>query len=286
MEAATLAIKICVMDRIYTGGGGDDARGGDGDDLITGAVGLDERIYGDEGNDTLYGSYWSGYLSFSSDKDTIYGGSGDDKIYGFYDEDRLYGEDGNDTLYGGDGSDRLYGGAGNDLLKVDWFDIDSGEGSLPEKDYLYGDEGDDILLGGAGHDVLYGGAGQDFLDGEIGKDRLYGGDGADIFNLSEPAIFGTFYDRVMDFNPEEGDILRIGITTEFFEWLQGNTIQEAINDFINLTENNGSTELRLNALGSDFNPFQFVKIAVLENITGLDAGELYSSGNLVLVPAI
>jgi Ca2+-binding RTX toxin-like protein len=77
---------------------------------------------------------------------------------------------------------------------------------LEDDDIIYGDEGDDILVGGMGKDILKGGDGNDVLWGGDGDDELWGGDGADTF-----VVMGgdTGVDRIMDFSPDEGDVIDI-----------------------------------------------------------------------------
>ncbi len=93
-------------------------QGGSGNDLIeAGAVPTGvNKVFGNNGNDTLRGL---------SGNDTLYGGSGDDVMDGGTENDMLYGgtgrdnmsgSDGNDTLDGGKGVDRIYGNRGNDRI--------------------------------------------------------------------------------------------------------------------------------------------------------------------------
>ena len=130
------------LDNLETSEDGDDRLyGGEGNDIVFGLGGKD-RLYGDSGNDMLLGG---------SDKDTLEGGDGDD---------RLYGGSGEDTLKGGDGDDRLFGGSGDDVLE-------GGEGN----DYLDGEAGGDTVNGGAGRDIIrY--AAADAIDGGDGFDML------------------------------------------------------------------------------------------------------------------
>lgn len=85
----------------------------------TSTEGLDDTLFGFDGNDSLYGAavdqiiHWE---RLTSGSDTIYGGRGDDSIYGFDGDDALYGEEGRDYIYGGDGNDKIVSGAGNDVL--------------------------------------------------------------------------------------------------------------------------------------------------------------------------
>lgn len=106
--------------------GRDDLFGGLGNDLVkdspTDSSNYD-RLFGEQGNDTLIS-----YVGY----DTLYGGAGNDELHGGADQN---------TLHGGDGNDLLHGGASNDLLA--------------------GGAGDDTLNGGDGYDVISGGAGAD-----------------------------------------------------------------------------------------------------------------------------
>ena len=88
-------------------------------------------------------------------------------------------------MRGGQGNDALWGEDGNDTL--------------------HGDAGDDWLSGGAGDDLIFGGDGNDTLRGGSGNDTLWGGAGADVFEFFRDHDTG----RIMDFNPGEGDILRL-----------------------------------------------------------------------------
>jgi Ca2+-binding RTX toxin-like protein len=71
-------------------------------------VALTSKIYGGDGNDTIYGS---------ATVDRIYGGAGDDYIVGGAGNDILRGEAGADRIFGGDGRDNLYAGPGKDALR-------------------------------------------------------------------------------------------------------------------------------------------------------------------------
>ena len=84
----------------------ENARGASGADWIDGNE-LNNRIFGEGGNDTLNGD---------DGNDVIYGGTGADSMSGSYGTDRLFGDDGNDTISGGLASDTISGGAGADSL--------------------------------------------------------------------------------------------------------------------------------------------------------------------------
>ena len=142
------------------------------------------------GNDTLYGQ---------GGDDTLYGGDGNDILHGEDGNDKLKGGNGRDTLYGGNGNDKLKGGNGNDILY-------GGDGN----DTLRGNNGDDELYGGCGRDLLIGGKGDDILDGGPGINTLRGGQGDDIFILGpgvNTRVPTSEYTTIEDFNNKEDNIL-------------------------------------------------------------------------------
>ncbi|MDO5693311.1 MAG: calcium-binding protein [Pseudomonadota bacterium] len=126
------------------------------------SVPVQKIIFGTDGNNKLEGN------DVEKTGDHLYGNAGDDELFGYKGDDYLEGGIGNDTLDGGDGADQLVGGAGNDSL--------SGGAGL---DLLVGGSGNDTLEGGSEADLLYGGADNDSLDGGEGHDYLNGGSGAD-----------------------------------------------------------------------------------------------------------
>lgn len=159
---------------------------------------LDDRLTGDDANNTLYGQ---------NGDDILTGGGGNDRLYGGFGADIFNGGSGIDTVYfqervavtadlnqgratyvneagaqvvetvidveylvgtefdnnftGDDADNRLWGRAGDDTLV-------GGAGD----DMLFGEQGDDILLGGSGNDRLVGGEGVDFIDGGDGIDSV------------------------------------------------------------------------------------------------------------------
>lgn len=64
-------------------------------------------LFGEDGNDLLYGG---------SKVDYIYGGKGNDRIFGAEGNNKLFGDAGNDTIYSGSGKDLIDGGSGNDTI--------------------------------------------------------------------------------------------------------------------------------------------------------------------------
>ncbi len=94
-------------------------------DRLTGD-GLDNELWGDQGDDLLNGGPGDDELDGFWGEDTLNGGSGDDQ---------LIGNDGTDTLNGGSGDDRLFGGK------------EFGSSSGPEADRF-------VFDAGSGHDVI------------------------------------------------------------------------------------------------------------------------------------
>jgi len=134
---------------------------------------------------------------------------GNDRILGTDASDIVNGNAGNDKIVGAGGNDLLRGGQGNDMIA-------GGEGD----DLLLGNKGDDDLFGGAGHDVIKGGEGADVLIGNAGNDMLIGrgdgdflmgSEGADQFILRADTLAkgAAEADRILDFNPSEGDLIKI-----------------------------------------------------------------------------
>ncbi|MDI9335541.1 MAG: calcium-binding protein [Gammaproteobacteria bacterium] len=156
-----------------------------GNDIVYGDAGND-NIWGGWGLDTLYGGDGYDNISGENDADTIYGDAGDDYLYGQNGNDILYGGTGNDNVYGQAGNDYLEGGLGNDGL-YGWDGDDTILGG-DDADTIYGDTGDDRLYGGTGNDNVYGQAGNDYLEGGMGNDSLYGGDGNDVIDEDGPGV--------------------------------------------------------------------------------------------------
>ncbi|MEM7520339.1 MAG: hypothetical protein AAF307_04815, partial [Pseudomonadota bacterium] len=95
----------------------------------------------------------------------LYGANGEDSLFGGADNDTLGGQADNDSLYGEAGEDGLNGGGGNDL-------IDGGAND----DRLFGGAGADTLEGGSGNDLLVGQGGIDtyIFNAGWGQDQISG----------------------------------------------------------------------------------------------------------------
>jgi Ca2+-binding RTX toxin-like protein len=165
---------------------------------VTGAFGMD-TVFGDGGQDVLYGQ---------DGADTISGGADDDDVYGELGADVLYGEGGDDAILGDRGGvqDRYEDGTRSvvssltqppavsytsrrsgsvsretDLLHdVNGTDFVGGASStaMPLNGITFG--GADRIRGGDGHDSIHAGAGDDLVNGDTGGDAIFGDRGADV----------------------------------------------------------------------------------------------------------
>lgn len=119
-------------------------------------------IYGDAGNDNIFGGNYN---------DLIYGGTGNDIIYGRNGIDVLYGGKGNDYLSGGDGADRILCEAGNDTID--------------------GGKGDDVIICGSGKDRV-------LVNSEEGFDKISSSSGSVTFKIDKSAwLLNYSYDNAV-----------------------------------------------------------------------------------------
>ena len=214
-----------------------EAKGGAGDDMISGGVGND-TIYGganalqnvyESGSDTVTGrdgndklcspKYGRASINAGAGHDTVTGGSGDDSIDA---------GEGNDRVDAGMGYDNVHGRGGSDFIMGGWeADTIYGEG---ENDTINGGDGNDRIEAGAGHDTVhgddpddlnrtgndtvYGGEGWDTVDGGNGEDKIFGDGGRDWF-IHSPAR--DFYHGGADLDSLDyratGNGVRVKLTT-------------------------------------------------------------------------
>ncbi len=170
--------------------------GGVNIDTHNSGMGVNLVIQGN-GPDQIFTSFMNDSIKTGAGDDFVYSGFGIDNIDGGAGDDSLIGGRGTDILIGAAGDDSLIGGVGDDTLI-------GGVGD----DTLIGGKGSDELFGGAGDDTLKGGKGDDLIRGGAGNDIIIGGKGADTFELIGD-LDGYFFDRIRDFDPNEGDKLVI-----------------------------------------------------------------------------
>jgi Ca2+-binding RTX toxin-like protein len=145
-----------------------DARGGTGDDTLTGGAATN-RLAGAAGNDELRGG---------PNHDSLDGGDGNDLLVGGDGQDQLDAGPDNDTVFGGAGADLAIGRSGSDFVDAG-SDNDTVKGN-GGNDTIFGGDGNDSIHGHQGHDSLLGGLGNDTLRGGSGDDSLTGDSGADF----------------------------------------------------------------------------------------------------------
>lgn len=118
-------------------------------------------------------------------------------LYGADGNDTLYGMSGHDTLHGGSGADDMQGDAGDDTYVVDntgdkvteW--LNAGNDTVNASiSYTLGDNVENLLLtgttdihgaGNALNNRITGNSGSNFIDGGAGADTLIGGTGSDYY---------------------------------------------------------------------------------------------------------
>ena len=76
--------------------------------------------------------------------------------------------------------------------------------SIEHFQHVIGSGNGDIIIGNDQNNQLDGGAGGDIIDGGLGRNIIKGGEGADTF------IYSGGIDRIHDFNPDEGDVIKVG----------------------------------------------------------------------------
>lgn len=257
---------------LFRGGGGDDTmRGGIGNDTMRGGAGNDladggdgnDLLSGGRGNDTLQGGGGNDTLSGQGGRNLLDGGSGNDRLIGGAAADTLLGGDGNDTIEGGGGDDRADGGTGDDRLNgaEGNDDLDGSTGN----DALWGDVGNDTLRGGWGNDWMSGGEGDDVLSGGPGNDTMRGGSGNDVFWGGAGAdVFEFFRDhdqgRVMDFNPTEGDLIRLD---DWIWFSLGDLTADQVVERFGSVDANGNVVLDFSDVGGN--------VVTLDGYSDLDA---------------
>ncbi|WP_324779516.1 calcium-binding protein [Thiobacillus sedimenti] len=216
-------------DTIYAGDG-DEAYGGTGNDtLISENVAGWNSLYGEAGDDILWGGSYSGYFEGGLGNDTIIGGSGMNVIWG---DDQVFGgEGGNDTITGGNDYDYVMAGAGDDLV--------------------YGNGGGDNLAGNQGNDRLFGGSGNDFLNGGKGIDTLIGGTGDDTYTVDNGSDIVTE-------NAGEGiDLVQalttytLGSNVEHLTLMNSSVIDGTGNELNNILTGNGASNTLKGGAGDD-----------------------------------
>ena len=194
VESLEFADGVTVWDVNTLAYGGLEVHGNDGIDILNGLNDQDDRLYGEDGNDVLFGYGGNDQLYGGNGTDTLVGFAGMDRLYGGNGDDYLNGLEGNDVLDGGAGYDRYFGGAGNDTLgskdNLDYYGFTTIDGRVVGNDYT-GGTGDDTLNGTYFADTYYFniGDGADTIDeingspSEVLADNLVMGAGINSLDL-------------------------------------------------------------------------------------------------------
>lgn len=195
----TPTLSSGVNDALVGGDAADTLRGFSGDDTLEGRAGGD-ALFGGDGADSLSGGAGDDYQRGEDGDDRLQGGDGADDINGNMGDDTAAGGAGGDVVVGGKDNDSLAGDGGADIV---WGNLGN--------DTIEGGDGDDQVRGGQGDDIVSGGSGDDFVSGDRGADTVSGGPGADLFHAFRDAGL----DRVLDFNPGEGDRVMLDAGTAY-----------------------------------------------------------------------
>jgi Ca2+-binding RTX toxin-like protein len=180
----------------------DQLRGSNETNWLEGGYG-DDRLYGEDGDDTLLGGEDRVRTSEDGD-DTLSGGHGNDWLEGGYGNDVIAGGNRKDIIFGGDGDDLIDGGLGDDHIhggaRTDTAGYSdhhvavrvsllsgtatsaTGDDTLVSIENVVGSDWADQLRGSDGANKLEGAAGADSLYGEDGDDTLLGGSGEDMLS--------------------------------------------------------------------------------------------------------
>ena len=224
-------------DRLRGLGCGDLLDGGAGNDRILGGTGKD-TLRGRIGNDTLLGGAANDILNGGLGNDRLDGGEADDLLKGRRGQDLLIGGNGNDVLSGGRLNDRIRGGSGDDIADGGQGDdfVKGGSGN----DILTGRTGRDTLVGFAGDDNISGGLGNDLIIGSAGADRLSGQRGRDVFEYRSLQEGG---DTITDFaaNRDSINVSRISGGRSFTSFVR--LSQSGSNTLVQVSNGSGLTTL-------------------------------------------
>ncbi len=270
-----------------------------GDDFVRGSQNQD-ALYGNDGNDALYGKGGSDVVNGGAGNDFLSGGagidvlnevSGDDIMYGGSGADYIIDGDvqpGNDLVYGGTGDDSVIVGGGDDLYvggsgfdTLDFYgaksgvavDVSKGTADGLGHDIIRGFEKfqgssfDDSYKGSAKAEVIKGNAGHDTIRGLGGADTLTGGAGNDTFAYFKKDVGGlNGLDHITDF--ALGDKLDL---RDFFKGHAG----AALDSMVHVTDDAAGSTISLNVKGA------FVDVAVLDNVHGSSAADMFAHGMLL-----
>lgn len=279
------------------------------------------ELDGSTGNDVLHGNGGNDYLYDYAGNDTLDGGTGTNTLHGGTGDDTYLFSDagGATTTYvqesPGEGNDTVrvdantadaafwVDGSGNGHVVLDishemilqasgsdlgsrieqivfndgTLDLTSGlvESDTNDAHELDGASGNDVLRGNGGNDSLWAYAGDDTLAGGDGADIMHGGSGADTFVFDHVTAYNNV-DTIADFTISDGDKL------DLRDLLAGyDPLTDTLSDFVKVQDDgSGGTAVSVDQDGTG-SAHDWVQIATLSSITGLDVDTLASTGHLL-----
>lgn len=146
-----------------------------------------------------------------------------------------------------------------------------------------GGAGDDTFTGTSVNDIIVGGAGDDTIDGGAGDDTLTGGDGEDEFALGGAGETDTITDFTADDTIDFGAVTAAQTDDIIFGTaaIAGTAISTGA---INVYEDDGDTivQVVITTAGAGTADDEIASF-VLQGITGLEAGDLESDGDTIVL---
>ncbi len=242
------------------------------------------------------------HLTGNALANTITGNDFDNTINGGAGADILDGGDGDDTFIVDNAGDVVTGGLGADTIRSSVsFDLTAslssehlvltgntaingtghaGDNEITGNTYgntLDGAAGADTLVGLGGADVLLGGLDNDILDGGAGADTLTGGAGIDtyVFHGTE-AGSNLNADTINGFTAGVG-----GDAIDISDVLVGYTAG-SIDAWVHLTVVGSDTVVSIDKNGAAPGGL-FYNVATIVGVTGLDADQMVTDGNLIVL---
>lgn len=215
----------------------------------------------------------------SDHRDTLNGDNEANELYGMAGHDFLQGRGGADYIDGGDGWDYAIYNHSSSAININ-LATNVNTGGEAEGDTLVNIEAirathyHDTLYGDDDHNHFYGNDGNDVMYGGLGQDQFWGGNGADTMLFLDQTAFER-PDLFRDFDIAEGDALDISAILSGYD-----ALTDAIADFVQVTDNGTNSFVAVDADGGADN---FITIAELYGVTGLDATTMENDGNLITV---
>jgi uncharacterized repeat protein (TIGR01451 family) len=197
---------------------------------VTVKIEFGDIMWGNAGNDVMYGSKCIDLIWGDAGNDIIHGDDGMDFVWGNTDDDQIWGEAGgglsiNNTqisppignfLWGNTGKDQMWGGPHKDFM---W----GNKGN----DEMNGDAGMDFMWGDEGDDKMWGNDGTDFMWGCEDNDEMFGNDGVDVIcgDRGDDKMFGNDGTDFMCGNRGNDEMNG----NDGFDWMEGNQDDDAMN---------------------------------------------------------